>query len=422
MNRKRWIIFFLFPVLLILIPVGPVLAAEENIILGYGSKGEKVAYLQTKLHQAGVYPEGIISGYFGPLTLRAVNRLEKEQKLALDGKVGPEEWRVLEGNQAIPGGKTKLAKMVLGFYTEDYPGDKLSFDSLSINNQLIDQVATFDFLVTGSGDLQGKVPEAGLRLAKAGGVGTLMLIHNISGGIDSWSAYTAISSSSNRNRLINNIMKNIKKYQYGGVNIDLEGLPPAAREQYTALLNELKSKLSAEGKLLTVSVPAKTADDPGNHWSGAYDYKAIGRIADLVVIMTYDEHWFGGPPGPVASLPWVTKVVDYTVGVIPREKILIGISCFGYDWTSPGRGKAVTWKTMPYFINTYGNVQWDNENSVPYMVYWQGSQRHEVWFENKYSLAIKLKLVKNFDLAGIAFWRLGFEDATFWETLRKHFS
>lgn len=422
MNRKRWIIFLLLPVLLILLPAGPVPAAgEEGAVLNYGSRGEKVAYLQTKLHQVGVYPEGIISGYFGPLTLRAVNRLEKEYKLAADGRVGPEEWKVLENIPVIPAAKSKLSKMVLGFYTEDYSGDKRSFNSLAANNQLIDQVATFDFLVESNGELKGKPPEAALKLAKGGGVKSLMLIHNISGGIDRWSAYTAVSAVTNRNRLVNNIMTNVKKYQYDGVNIDLEGLPPSAREHYTALLNELKSRLAAEGKLLTVSIPAKTSDDPSNHWSGAYDYQAIGRIADLAVIMTYDEHWFGGSPGPVASLPWVTKVMDYTVKVIPREKILMGIANYGYDWAAPGRGKAVTWKAMPALINQHGNVQWDNKNSVPYLVYWKGGTRHEVWFENQYSLAIKLNLVKKYDLAGIAFWRLGFEDAAFWETIRKAF-
>lgn len=420
MNRKRWVILFLLPVLLTLLPAGGALTAgEQDVSLGYGSRGEKVAYLQTKLHRAGVYPENIISGYFGSLTLKAVNKLEKQNGLQIDGKVGPEEWRILE---AVSSGlNTKASKMVLGFYAEDYPGDKLSFNSLSINSHLIDQVATFDFKLESNGDLSGKAPEAGLKLARSRGAGTLMLVHNISGGIDRWSAYNAISIPSNRNRLVNNIMTNIKRYNYSGVNIDIEGLPAAGREHYTALLNELRGKLSAEGKLLTVSIPAKTAEDPGNSWSGAYDYRAIGRVADLILLMTYDEHWAGGGAGPVASLTWVTRVLDYAVTQIPRGKILLGIGCFGYDWTSWGQGKAVTWKAMPGLINKYGNVMWDNKNSVPYMVYWQGGRRHEVWFENKYSLAIKLKLVNSYNLAGIGFWRLGFEDDTFWETIRKAF-
>ncbi|MFZ5631891.1 MAG: hypothetical protein ACOY40_03520 [Bacillota bacterium] len=43
----------------------------------------------------------------------------------------------------------------------------------------------------------------------------------------------------------------------------------------------------------------------------------------------------------------------------------------------------------------------------------------EVWFENRYSLAIKLGLVEKYGLGGIAFWRMGFEDASFWDTLER---
>jgi len=60
---------------------------------------------------------------------------------------------------------------------------------------------------------------------------------------------------------------------------------------------------------------------------------------------------------------------------------------------------------------------------VPYLIYWKNGVRHQVWFENRYSLAIKLGMVKNYNIGGIAFWRMGFEDDSFWETLaRKGFN
>lgn len=415
MNRKRWLIFFLLPVMMVFYPAETEQAFAANTeILGYGSRGASVTELQRKLNHAGYYPEGIISGYFGSLTLQAVKRMEQKNGLVVDGKVGQAEWAVLDKK------KSGLSKVVMGFYTEDYPGDKLSYNSLKANGQLIDQVATFDYQVNGSGGLVGKVSPEGLAMAKSKGTKTIMLIHNINGGIDGSSAYSAISNKTNRSRLIGNIMDSLNKYGFDGVNIDLEGIPAGGRQSFNVFLGELAKSLG--NKLLTVCVPAKTYDNPGDHWSGAYDYKYIGSVADYVVIMSYDEHWFGGSPGPVASLPWVTRVMDYSVKEISPGKILMGIGCFGYDWSAPGQGKAVTWSSVAGLINRYGNVQWDNYNSVPHLVYWKDGKRHDVWFENSYSLAIKLKLVNKYNLAGIAFWRLGFEDQSFWSTVKKQFA
>lgn len=265
--------------------------------------------------------------------------------------------------------------MVLGFYCVDYPGDKRSYNSLQANSQLVDQIATFDCQVSAKGNITGNISPEALQLAQSRGVKTIMLIHNISGSIDGASAYSAISSQANRKRLIGEIAASLKKHDFDGVNIDLEGIPDWGRQSYTLFLQELSAILQPEKKLLTVAIPAKTSDNPSDHWSGAYDYKAIGSIADHVVIMSYDEHWFGGAPGPVASLPWVTKVMDYAVKTIPRNKILMGIGCYGYDWTATGQGKAVTWKGMGDLIKKYGNVQWDNNSSVPHLVYWKDGKK-----------------------------------------------
>ena len=40
-----------------------------------------------------------------------------------------------------------------------------------------------------------------------------------------------------------------------------------------------------------------------------------------------------------------------------------------------------------------------------------------VWFENDATLKTKLDLVKKYKLAGIAIWRLGFEDQKFWDRI-----
>lgn len=437
---------FLIPFLLMLLvtcfiyPGNQAAAAGSNPKLSIGSRGPDVKIIQERLKSYGYYPGNEISGYFGLTTFTAVTALEIAAGLPADGVVGDSEWQlILSGNIPSRGGNTsghpgnqgnnpnnnpstKLKKMVLGYYTEDYPGDRLSYDSLAGNNTFIDSIATFNYLADDKGNLTGQPISQGVNLAKSKNVKSLMLIHNIGSYIDKDAAHLVLSVEKNRKNLENNILSLIKRNGFDGVNIDLEGVPAGDRWYYNTLLAELKELFRPYGYLLTVSIPAKTWDNPSNDWNGAYDYLFIGRTADLVTLMTYDEHWSGGEPGPIASLPWVQQVLDYAVKTIPKEKILMGIAAYGYDWSAAG-GRTVLWNRADALAAKYGGARWNDQYSSPYLIYYdEKGSRHEVWFENKFSLRLKLDLVNSYDIGGIALWRLGFEDAAFWQAVSGKFS
>lgn len=318
--------------------------------------------------------------------------------------------------------EAKTKKVVLGYYTEDYPGDKLSYNSLLNNSSLINNVAFFNYLVDQKGNLTtGQPVSQGLKLADSSNVKTLALIHNVGNYNMAETAHQVLAVEKNRKNLEKNIFTLVQWNGFDGVNIDLEGVPPSSRALYNQFLAELKQMFKPHGYLLTVSIPAKAADNRFNAWNGAYDYRTIGQTADLVALMTYDEHWKGGAPGAVASLPWVQKVLDYAVKTIPRDKILMGVPAYGYNWSAAGNS-TVRWNQAAALTAKYPWPGWNNYSSAPYLAYYEKGVKHEVWFENKYSLRIKLDLANNYGIAGIAIWRLGFEDASFWETLRAKFS
>lgn len=423
MKKNKRVCFFI-PFLLVVLascsfyPGNEAAAAGSNPRLGIGSRGPDVKIIQERLKSYGFYPGNEISGYFGLTTFTAVSALEKATGMPVDGFVDDTEWQlIISGNVPF-----KLKKMVLGYYTEDYPGDRLSYDSLAGNNPLIDSIATFNYLIDGAGNLTGQSISQGVNLAKNSNVKSFMLIHNIGDYIDKGAAHTVLSVERNRKNLESNILSLIKRNGFDGVNIDLEGVPAGDRANYNALLAELKDLFRPQGYLLTVSIPAEISDNPSNEWNGAYDYRAIGRTADLVTLMTYDEHWSGGGPGPIASLPWVQQVLDYAVKVVPREKIVMGIAAYGYDWSVTGT-RTVLWNRADAMAAKYGGASWDNQFSSPYFIYYdEKGNKHEVWFENKYSLSLKLDLVNSYNIAGIAIWRLGFEDTAFWQAVSGKFS
>ncbi len=412
LSMKKYL-FIVVIVMAVLVLPSAALALPAGEELKLGSQGEDVRLLQQKLQQAGHYSEGEITGHFGLSTLLAVTEFEKENKLTVDGKVTAEEWKIISPEQ-----HQESDNLVLGYYVKNSIQDKLSDNSLDKNSDDISFSAKFSFNVNSDGSLTGSVPQDGMDIAHKNNVKTLMVVHNMGSEIDSESVHKILNSPAAIDKLLQNISSIVNQYGFSGVNIDFEGVPAQDREKYTAFLGELGETLQSQGKLVTVAVPAKTTDIPTNNWSGAYDYKAIGQLVDYVVLMTYDEHWFGGSPGPIASAPWVNNVLKYASSQIPNEKILMGVAAYGYDWSAKGT-QTVLWRNVSK-LQQYGSIQWDNTNSSPYIKYYSDVQ-HEAWFENQYSLAIKLDMVKQYNIAGIAVWRLGLEDDTFWQTVRREF-
>lgn len=103
-----------------------------------------------------------------------------------------------------------------------------------------------------------------------------------------------------------------------------------------------------------------------------------------------------------------------------KRKIILGLAAYGYDWSSNG--------TKAYGINGIYNlatnnnatILWDDVSKSPYFNYTDASGiNHSVWFENDKSISYKLDLVNNYNLSGIAIWRLGLENTDYFNTIKS---
>lgn len=77
--------------------------------LRVGMKGDDVRLLQERLaKEAGVYPEGLVTGYYGPLTEAALERLKARHGVGEPRQFGPQtlaflnQWLYGEGAQTYP--------------------------------------------------------------------------------------------------------------------------------------------------------------------------------------------------------------------------------------------------------------------------------------------------------------------------------
>ena len=129
--------------------------------------------------------------------------------------------------------------------------------------------------------------------------------------------------------------------------------------------------------------------------------------------MTYEWGYTYGPPMAVAPLNQVTRVVDYALSEIPREKIWMGMPNYGYDWKVPYQPDTMArsisnQQAIALAQKYYAAIRFDEAAQSPWVpVCWTGTARSdEVWFEDARSVRGKLALAHSRGLYGVSYWNL----------------
>src|SRR5205807_6470282 len=122
----------------------------------------------------------------------------------------------------------------------------------------------------------------------------------------------------------------------------------------------------------------RKSNSPGGYdnWSGVYDYAEMGKVADFISVMAYAEHGATADPGPVAGLPWVTAIAEYSASPIPANKISLGVPFYGMRWeaTDPAatpppprkwRGRSSRYSDTSKVLATT-EAMWDETQQAPH--------------------------------------------------------
>jgi len=325
--------------------------------------------------------------------------------------------------------------MIIGYYTDEEPNLGSSAWSASAHMNSMSRLAPFWFRLNRYDPTQLETMDTFdetearkvVATAHAQGVPVIPVIHNFlypERSFPSKLVNQMLSSEENRQKCISNIIQLIQYYQFDGVNMDFEGLRSSDRDRLSIFYQELGEQLKARGYIFTVAVPAKSQDSITNPWSAPYDYEAIGKAADQVMLMMYNEHGFpGSGPGPVSSMGFNHAVVDYAVKTIPAYKIILAEPVFGFDFNlDTGKYAYLSHEqAMERFedFSTVSSFDVNSRSGVLRYVDPQNNQRHEVWYENALSLKRKLELIRQYDLGGVALWRLGMEDPAIWSVIQE---
>jgi hypothetical protein len=209
---------------------------------------------------------------------------------------------------------------------------------------------------------------------------------------------------------------------YDGIDIDYEGFSLSAREPFSQFIEELSQALHAEGRLLSVTVHAKSSDS--GFWEGAasQDWVRLAPAADIFNIMTYDYTGRAQPPGPIAPTDWVLDVLAYAETILDLQRVRLGIPFYGYTWLrGEPPAETIQWETIMQLVNAFiGEIQrlpGDQEAFVALEA--PGLPPRIIHFADAEGLRYKLeRVLEAFPrLGGLAIWGLGGEDPASWDVL-----
>jgi spore germination protein len=231
-----------------------------------------------------------------------------------------------------------------------------------------------------------------------------------------------------QDKFLDNIIATAKKYGFRDIHFDFEYIRPADREAYNRFLRKAKDRFKREGWFLSTALAPKTSATQKGKWYEGHDYKAHGEISDFVVIMTYEWGFSGGPAMAVSPIGPVRQVLKYAITEMPSNKILMGQNLYGYDWTLPfvkgSVAKAVSPQQAIQLAARYNvPIQYDTKAQAPHFNYTDElGKQHEVWFEDARSIQAKFDLIKELNIRGMSYWKLGLSFPQNWLLIVDNFN
>ncbi|MBM7027113.1 glycosyl hydrolase family 18 protein, partial [Clavibacter zhangzhiyongii] len=180
-----------------------------------------------------------------------------------------------------------------------------------------------------------------LRQAHARGERVELLVGNYDEALGDFSpgiSDALLGSTANVDRVVRQLAAEVARSGWDGVTVDLESLSGAHPAGLTRFVSGLEAALGST-RSVSVCLMATT----GDYRPLGYDLAALGRAADHVVLMAYDQHgptWSGA--GPVGGMPWVRAALAPVRKAVPAARIQLGIAGYGYTWPRTGEGRQLS--------------------------------------------------------------------------------
>lgn len=359
------------------------------------------------------------------------NPIEKWTKVrTADGYIGYIRDNVLR-QEFVYTTATEFKEPVYSSLTKDYTIN-LAWHQVTnkeANNQVLEKLAdakglttispTWFFIRDNDGNIQSLATQSYVDHCHQNGVEVWGLVENITYAkeIDITSV---LNKTSSRQNLVTQLIAQAIQFDLDGINVDIESLPGEAGAGYIEFIRELSIMCRRNNIILSVDNYVPMA------FNQHYCREEQGIVADYVIIMGYDEHYAGSEEaGSVASIGYVREGIENTLKEVPAEKVINAVPFYTRLWhtdndgnlSSSALGMNAASKTLK---NNNVTAEWDEESGQYYAEFSNVDGFYQIWMEEETSIEEKAKLMKEYGIAGIASWRLGYERNEIWDVILKY--
>lgn len=249
-----------------------------------------------------------------------------------------------------------------------------------------------------------------------------------------WNRERGVAMFSRMDVVVDELVTAVVENNLDGVNVDIENMTEGSRKWYVDFVKLLREKMP-EGKIVAVSVAANPKGWTTG-WHGSYDYAELGKYADYLMIMAYDEHYEGGEAGSVASFEFIEESIKYALKHVTKDKIVLGLPLYARYWKvgATSGGAAASYIQVQNLISKYDSkATYDSETkSMKAIITIKESDEkpkiygktldtgeYEFWYESDETIKEKLELINTYDLKGAGTWRLGMENVSMWDVFKE---
>lgn len=278
---------------------------------------------------------------------------------------------------------------------------------------------TWFFIKDNNGNIQSLASQDYVNYCHQNGVEVWGLVENITYQ-NQFDITEVLNKTSARQNLVTQLIAQAIQYDLDGINVDIEALPGEAGDGFIEFIRELSIMCRRNNIILSVDNYVPMA------YNQNYHRKEQGIVADYVIIMGYDEHFSGSEEaGSVASIGYVRNGIEKTLEEVPAEKVINAVPFYTRMWKTDGEGKlsssAIGMQSAAKSLADHNvTPEWDEETAQYYGAFEEGEDFYQIWLEEERSIEEKAKLIKEYHLAGIASWRLGYEKNEIWDIILKY--
>ena len=266
-----------------------------------------------------------------------------------------------------------------------------------------------------NGNITSLASSAYVDAAHQAGLEVWGLVDNFTNQVDT---LAVLSNTQSRANMISQLITEAQNSGLDGINVDFEQITEEMSDHYIQFIRELSVECRKNQIVLSVDnyVPGFTSH---------YNREEQGIVADYVIIMGYDEHFAGSEEaGSVASIDFVREGITETLKEVPKEKVINGLPLFTRLWIESSSGltsQAIGMQEAETAVANAGvTASWDEETQQNYAEWTADGNTYKIWLEDEQSLEAKLKVMQEYDLAGAAAWKLGFEKSGIWELISRY--